>query len=61
MADKYSFNSTPPPLKPVVQCSLLSPANARVLVPQKTYLCESGRPLSRPFILRKVIFLCLPF
>lgn len=23
---------------------------------RKTYLCESGRPLSRPFMLRKVIF-----
>lgn len=30
--------------------------NARALLTQKTYLCESGRPLSRPFILRKVIF-----
>lgn len=60
MADKYSFNS-PPPFKPVVLCSLLSPANAPLLLTQKTYLCDSDQPVSRPFILRKVIFLCFPF
>lgn len=50
-----------PPFKPLVLCSLLSPANAPLLLTRKTYLCDSDQPVSRPFILRKVIFLCFPF
>lgn len=61
MADKYSFNSPPPPGN--LYFGVLSSLRRRPgrSGPGKVTFCDSEQPLSRPFIRRKVIFLGFPF